>query len=87
MNSIRLMKEGFQEKTQITVGASLLMLFFCSPMFSNKACLVVEKTSLKGQNNMFLKVVISQNYDNDRSTQLQDKKYTLKVLLFFQFSC
>lgn len=34
---------------------------------------------------MYLKVVISQNYDNNRSTKLQDKKCTLMVLLFLQF--
>jgi len=62
------------------------MLFFCSSIFLNKTCLVAKKTSLKEQNNMFLKVVISQNYDNDRSTKLEDKKCTLIVLLFLKLS-
>lgn len=39
-----------------------------------------------GQNNMFLKAVISQNFD-DRSTKSQDKKCTPMVLLFPQFFC
>lgn len=31
---------------------------------------------------MFLKVVISHNHDNNRSTKLQDKKCTLMVFYF-----
>lgn len=43
---------------------------------------LVNKIRLIGQNNMFLKLVISHNHNNNRSIKLQDKKSTLMFYFF-----